>query len=98
MMRGRAMTEQEWLACEDPVPMLGFLRGKVSDRKINWFKAACCRRIWHLLLDERSRNAVDCVERFAEGEVTRSDLDDAARAASDAHYDILRNLEGAQEL
>jgi len=25
------MTEQEWLACTDPAPMLGFLRGKNSD-------------------------------------------------------------------
>ena len=25
------MTEQEWLACTDPAPMLGFLRRKNSD-------------------------------------------------------------------
>jgi hypothetical protein len=29
--REASMTEAEWLACEDPQPMLGFLRDKASD-------------------------------------------------------------------
>ncbi len=28
------MTEAEWLAATDPMPMLEFLRGKASDRKM----------------------------------------------------------------
>src|SRR4051812_20668122 len=31
---GGPMTEAEWLACDDPQPMLDFLRGKVGDRKL----------------------------------------------------------------
>jgi hypothetical protein len=37
------MTEAEWLACEHPEPMLQFLRGKVSDRKLRLFVCAFFR-------------------------------------------------------
>jgi hypothetical protein len=39
------MTETEWLACTDPTPMLEFLRGQASDRKLQLFGSACHRRI-----------------------------------------------------
>lgn len=85
------MTEAEWLQGTNPAPMLEFLQGQVSDRKLRLFACACCRTIWHLLADQRSRQAVEIAEDFAEGLVTVEELQLACRQAENAFYD----LEGA---
>src|SRR5262249_23490484 len=61
------MTEAEWLACTEPQKMLEFLRGKASERKLRLFAVACCRRVWSLLVDDRTRQTVPAAERFVEG-------------------------------
>jgi hypothetical protein len=62
------MTEQEWLACADPTPMLEFLRGKASDRKLRLFACACCRNpVWMMLDRDEAviRTIEDCADKWA---------------------------------
>ena len=69
------MTEQEWLTCNDPTPMLEFLRGKASDRKLRLLAVACHERIWHLLKDKADcRRTIQFAIRFADGGATRNEL------------------------
>ncbi len=101
------MTESEWLACDDPEPMLAFLRGEAvtlldrvppeqheamrqhlltatSRHKRALFACACCRPLWPLLKDERSRNAIAVAEQFLDGLADDRQLWAARAAALDA--------------
>jgi hypothetical protein len=78
------MTEEEWRECRDPRKLLGYLHRTASERKRRLFAAACCRRVWHLLGDRRSRFAVVTAERYADGRATRAELSRAEEEANDA--------------
>ena len=58
------MDEAEWLVCEEPRPMLEYLRGKASDRKLRLFACGCCRRLWDLLPSDLNRQAVQAIEEY----------------------------------
>jgi hypothetical protein len=77
-----AMTEQEWLGGNNPTQMLEFLRDKASHRKLQLFCCACCRRIWSLLTDERSRKGVIVREQYEDGQATEEELSAAGKEAS----------------
>jgi hypothetical protein len=80
------MMEHEWLACPDPDALLDHLRssGRASERKLRLFAVGCCRRVWHLMNDGRSRKAVAVVERWVDGEASRQQLEAAHAAAGQA--------------
>jgi hypothetical protein len=81
---GDAVTEQEWLSCDDPTPMLEFLRGKASKRKLRLFAVACCRHVWRFFSDERSRRAVEVCELYLAGLADQAEVERAAAAVRQA--------------
>ena len=75
------MTEQEWLTSTDPGPMLKFLQGKTTDRKLRLFTVACCRRLpLEHLPGGKLVAALALAERVAEGAMIFEEW----RAAHDA--------------
>jgi hypothetical protein len=82
--RVEAMTESEWLVAPEVPVMLQFLGKKAGARKRRLFACACVRRIWHLLDDSRSQQAVEVGEEFAEGKVDKQLVKIAQRQAASA--------------
>jgi hypothetical protein len=80
------MTEDEWLASDNPEPLLWHARRRANARKRRLVGCACCRRVWHLVGDRRSRQAVEAGESFADGQIDRKQLA-RARAAAPARAD-----------
>jgi hypothetical protein len=74
------VTEAEWDACADPTPMLEILRGKCDGRKLRLYCCACNRRTRRRLYpgwDEWFPPILDIVERYADGQATDKELDEA---------------------
>jgi hypothetical protein len=73
------MNEREWPSAADPEPLFVLLRAldaaqQPSNRKLHLFAVACCRRVWELLADERSEQALEVLERWLEGRAQREEL------------------------
>lgn len=93
----KPMTEADWLTSNNPAAMLTHLRpsglsgtaSRVSDRKLRLFACACCRAVWHLLTDPRSRHAVEVAERYVDGAATdkeRADADEETSASDPPRF------------
>ena len=54
------------------------------DRDSRLFAVWCARQVQHLMTDERSINALDVAEKFANGKATQEELAAASDAARDA--------------
>jgi hypothetical protein len=84
------MTETEWLTCKVAHLMLETLRDNVSERKLRLFAVASCVRVWNLFPDERSRNAIQIAELFADDRATGDNLREARAAAEEAQRAVPR--------
>ena len=67
------------------------------DREIRLYAVWCARQVQHLLTDQRSLDALDVAERYANGQATEAELKDAsavacyaAKAACYAAYAAMR--------
>jgi len=80
------MTEQEWLATTDPIPMLSFVEGKASDRQLRLFVTACCSQVWSLLDHTPSKLAIDVASRYTDHQADRDELDAARRTVEGWEY------------
>ncbi|WP_238602807.1 hypothetical protein [Fimbriiglobus ruber] len=78
------MTEEEWLAGTDPMPMLEYFRFRGRDRQERLLGCAACRKVWNLITDIRCRRAVESSERYADGDISYSDLDKCSGKAQEA--------------
>ena len=59
------MTEPEWLACDEPMTMLWYLKGKTSARKLRLAACAYCRSVWRFM-GKASREAVSLGEMIGD--------------------------------
>jgi hypothetical protein len=84
------MTGAEWLACTEPVSMLKASRSRFKHRKLRLFAVACCRSIWKMLPDQRSRCAIEVAEKFADERATGDQLRIAGADAEAAHNDAFK--------
>jgi hypothetical protein len=73
------VTEAEWLAGSDPLPMIHQVRDRTGSRPDYLFRAACCRRVWQFFTEELSRRCVETAERYAEGHAAAAEVEEVHR-------------------
>jgi hypothetical protein len=76
------MTEMQWPTCSSPEAMLKLISEHASPRKLRLYAVGCCRRIWHLMRDDRCRHAVEVAQRYVDGRATPSELEAAGRTVA----------------
>ena len=86
------MTESEWLG-DDHLPLLTAVQiyyvVTATERKKRLLACACCRAIWGVVRDERSRAAVELAEQAADGLVPERVLDQVSGSAWEAYEELL---------
>jgi hypothetical protein len=74
------MTEKEWLSTATPLHMLWHAAAE-RHRKVVLFGVGCCRMAEAILIDKRSRTALNLMESYLDGETNRKDYNRAGTLA-----------------
>jgi hypothetical protein len=82
------MTEEAWLACEDPKPMLELISNKTSPRKERLFACHCCSLVKDML--PVLRTAMEVAERFADRLTDEDELLTAWKAVDQLAIELWR--------
>ena len=77
--------QEVWHTVSNPCWLLWIATayGVLTDKELRLFAVFCCREIWHLMTDERSRNAVEAAERYIDNPDDNTEL---TRACLSAQY------------
>jgi hypothetical protein len=92
-LEGVPVTEAEWLAAIDPWPMLRYMHGKASDRKMRLYAVWRARQIWDVLTEPADRRLIESAEMAADGECSKEEL----RKAIDDAFKMPLQLDAAEE-
>jgi hypothetical protein len=68
------MTEQEWFGSATPDPLIKFVGGRASYRKLRLFAVACCQQVRELVPLEFGPEDIETVERYCDGLASDRDL------------------------
>ena len=78
--------KEAWQSCErgDWMLWLAF-KLNIDDKKLTMAKVMCVKQVEHLMRDQRSRDALQSCIDYANGKITRNQLNAAAYAAAAAY-------------
>jgi hypothetical protein len=98
------MDENEWngsrdvrtmlIVAADPNPPPGAVRplATMTERQLRLFLVGCCRRHWALFEDPACRRAVEVAERFADGNATDAEREEALEAVDAIQQEAIASL------
>jgi len=70
-----ASMHEVWLKSQpDWLVWVATRQGVLPEKDLRLFACWCVRQVWHLLTDDRSKNAVIVAEKYAVGEATEADF------------------------
>lgn len=72
-----------WDRCDYLRGMLEYIQSHTTDRKMRLFACACSRRYWNKYPDDRCREFIIAIERFADGLESDASVDKAYFAAEE---------------